>query len=328
MSALSATARLQRPSPDRYAHQEVASTFNSLAELSSEQGRYAEAEPLYLRALHIREQLLGPDHPDLASPLNGLANLHYMQGKYAEAESLYLRALHIRERQMGREMTPQPENHLLIELADPSRTTMDVIELPLLSFAERSLECLILHPNLVQKIIEECLKHCIKCVREHLASSKAAFGKDAARLFQNQEPTALLVNLTSAHWKNQEIIARTLHKNLLALFESADVSGAFIAFEIALILLEANNKFTFTSDLAWDYFEEGHYDAIRQLIIDIIEAQFINHSNTVTLPIPILDGKKAQVTLFNGRVMIKGKEGELTLRIANVTHRPMGGDSY
>ena len=37
------------------------------------QGRYAEAEPLYQRALALREQALGPDHPEVAHSLNNLA---------------------------------------------------------------------------------------------------------------------------------------------------------------------------------------------------------------------------------------------------------------
>ena len=66
-------------------------------------GRYPEAEPLYLRALHIREQQLGPKHPDVANSLNNLANLYADQGKYEEAEPLYRRALTIREQQFGSE---------------------------------------------------------------------------------------------------------------------------------------------------------------------------------------------------------------------------------
>ncbi len=42
---------------------------------AADQGRYAEAEPLYRRALAIREQALGPEHPDVATSLNNLAAL-------------------------------------------------------------------------------------------------------------------------------------------------------------------------------------------------------------------------------------------------------------
>jgi len=68
-----------------------------------ERARYVEAELLYQRALSIREQSLGPEHPDVADSLNNLANLYDSQGKYAEAELLYQRALSIREQSLGPE---------------------------------------------------------------------------------------------------------------------------------------------------------------------------------------------------------------------------------
>jgi tetratricopeptide (TPR) repeat protein len=66
-----------------------------------DRGRYTEAEPLYRRALTIREKLLGPDHPDSAASLNRLAALCRHQGRYTEAELLYRRALAIREKSFG-----------------------------------------------------------------------------------------------------------------------------------------------------------------------------------------------------------------------------------
>ena len=66
-----------------------------------EHALYTIAEPLFQRALHIREQQLGPDHLQVATPLYNLAILYKEQGKYAEAESLYQRALHIRGQQLG-----------------------------------------------------------------------------------------------------------------------------------------------------------------------------------------------------------------------------------
>ena len=35
-----------------------------------------EAEPLYQRALAIKEKALGPNHPDVATSLNNLAELY------------------------------------------------------------------------------------------------------------------------------------------------------------------------------------------------------------------------------------------------------------
>jgi tetratricopeptide (TPR) repeat protein len=65
------------------------------------QGRYSEAEPLYVRSLEILERQLGTDHPDVASSLNNLARLYETQGLYSEAEPLFLRSLEILENQLG-----------------------------------------------------------------------------------------------------------------------------------------------------------------------------------------------------------------------------------
>ena len=76
----------------------VGTSLNNLGVLYKTQGKYAEAEPLYQRALAIREKTLGPDNPNLIVNLNNLAMLYEAQGKYAEAEPLYQRALAIDEK--------------------------------------------------------------------------------------------------------------------------------------------------------------------------------------------------------------------------------------
>ncbi|MEY3255313.1 MAG: hypothetical protein RLZZ29_444 [Cyanobacteriota bacterium] len=76
----------------------LADTLNNLAELYRSQGRYSEAEPLYLYALEIRKRILTGDHPDVATSLNNLAYLYNNQGRYSEAESLFLHALEMRKR--------------------------------------------------------------------------------------------------------------------------------------------------------------------------------------------------------------------------------------
>jgi CHAT domain-containing protein/Tfp pilus assembly protein PilF len=65
------------------------------------QGRYAEAEPLYKRALAIHEKALGPDHPDVANSLGNLALLYQEEDRYADAEPLFKRALAIQEEALG-----------------------------------------------------------------------------------------------------------------------------------------------------------------------------------------------------------------------------------
>ena len=57
-------------------HPIVATGMNNLALLYSGQRNYIKAEPLYLRALAIREKVLGKEHPDVANRLNSLALLY------------------------------------------------------------------------------------------------------------------------------------------------------------------------------------------------------------------------------------------------------------
>ena len=76
----------------------MATSLNNLGEVYRLQGRYAEAEPLYERALAVRETALGPEHSDVAQSLSGLAILYVAQGRYAEAEPLHERALAIFEK--------------------------------------------------------------------------------------------------------------------------------------------------------------------------------------------------------------------------------------
>ncbi|MDB9493155.1 tetratricopeptide repeat protein [Spirulina major CS-329] len=78
-----------------------ATTLNNLAALNYTQGKYEEAEPLYLQALEIVSRALGEDHPEVATTLNNLAGLYYVQGKYEQAEPLYLQALEIVSRALG-----------------------------------------------------------------------------------------------------------------------------------------------------------------------------------------------------------------------------------
>jgi tetratricopeptide (TPR) repeat protein len=60
-------------------------------------GVYADAEPLFRRALTIRELAFGPDHPIVGTTLNHIAGLFEQQGWYSRAEPLFQRALQISE---------------------------------------------------------------------------------------------------------------------------------------------------------------------------------------------------------------------------------------
>ncbi|MCK7482967.1 MAG: tetratricopeptide repeat protein [Candidatus Moduliflexus flocculans] len=83
------------------------SSLVDLAVVHDTLGRYAEAEPLFKRALAIREKAFGPDHPDVAASLWDLALLAYERGRYAEGgDRSANRALrHRREKAYGPEHT-------------------------------------------------------------------------------------------------------------------------------------------------------------------------------------------------------------------------------
>src|SRR5262249_29809462 len=64
------------------------SSLRALAYLYYLRGRYAEAEPLYKRALAIEEKAFGPRDSEVGAILNSLAALYDQEGRYADALTL------------------------------------------------------------------------------------------------------------------------------------------------------------------------------------------------------------------------------------------------
>jgi len=77
--------------------------LNQAAFYLKERGQYAAAEPLFQRAMAVREASCGEWHLDTAQTCNDMATLYNNQGRYAEAEPHHRRALEIREGNLGRE---------------------------------------------------------------------------------------------------------------------------------------------------------------------------------------------------------------------------------
>ena len=97
--------------------EEAGRLLHEMGSYLGDRATYAEAEPLLQRALHIREKVLGAEHPDVAQSLNNLAELYRIQGRYKQAEPLYQRALHIREKALEPEHPDVAKNlHNLAEL--------------------------------------------------------------------------------------------------------------------------------------------------------------------------------------------------------------------
>jgi tetratricopeptide (TPR) repeat protein len=77
--------------------------YYSLGYLYNDQGKLAEAEQMYQRALQGYEKALGPEHTSMLDTVNNLGLLYQKQGKLAEAEQIHQRALQGYEKALGPE---------------------------------------------------------------------------------------------------------------------------------------------------------------------------------------------------------------------------------
>lgn len=75
--------------------------LDGLADLYYDLGRYEDAEPLYLEALEIWQQLLGPEQPRVATTMHNLAALYLAREETDKAEPLFQRSLAIWEKSLG-----------------------------------------------------------------------------------------------------------------------------------------------------------------------------------------------------------------------------------
>jgi Flp pilus assembly protein TadD len=80
---------------------ELALSLNGLALLYRSQGRYNDAEPLFLQSLEISKRKLGTVYPYVISILNNLALLYKSKSQYSKAEALLKECLEIRKCQLG-----------------------------------------------------------------------------------------------------------------------------------------------------------------------------------------------------------------------------------
>ena len=72
--------------------------MTNLAELYRAQERYAEARPLYEKALAVAEKTIGAESPAVAMNLNNQALLHMAENRPRDAERLLQKALSIQEK--------------------------------------------------------------------------------------------------------------------------------------------------------------------------------------------------------------------------------------
>ena len=83
------------------ANTDVAESLANLAAVYLNENRYADAAPLFTRALSIWQPLLDEEHPNIALCLDGLGTAYMFSSQYAQAEPLLKHALVIREHVYG-----------------------------------------------------------------------------------------------------------------------------------------------------------------------------------------------------------------------------------
>ncbi|HYA98853.1 MAG TPA: tetratricopeptide repeat protein, partial [Ktedonobacteraceae bacterium] len=108
-------------------HIKVSIVLKGLANLYTKQGKHAEAESLYLRALRIREQHLGQENQFVVELLLDFANFQKAQGRLQKTAALYQQALTIYEQAFGVDspMTIDTHKHLhqiMVELGSTKET--------------------------------------------------------------------------------------------------------------------------------------------------------------------------------------------------------------
>src|SRR5262249_8707567 len=104
----------------------LAFCLNNLGMVYLNQNRPAEAEPLLERALAIRRQAFGKDHPLVALSLESLAREEMARRNFERADSLLQESLDARERTLG-PSHPEVANALirLAELCELQGRTAD-----------------------------------------------------------------------------------------------------------------------------------------------------------------------------------------------------------
>ena len=71
-------------------HPDTLVSMNNLASLFGNQGKYEEAEALYVSCFEMRKTVLGAIHPDTLVTMSNLAGLYESQGMYEDAFSITL----------------------------------------------------------------------------------------------------------------------------------------------------------------------------------------------------------------------------------------------
>ena len=64
-------------------------------------GRYDEAEELFVQVRETRKRVLGEEHPDTLTSMANLASTFWNQGRWKEAEELFVQVMETTKRVLG-----------------------------------------------------------------------------------------------------------------------------------------------------------------------------------------------------------------------------------
>lgn len=71
-------------------HPDLLTSMASLASTFWNQGRWTEAEQLFIQVIEIRKTVLEPKHPNMLTSMANLASTFWNQGQWTEAEQLFI----------------------------------------------------------------------------------------------------------------------------------------------------------------------------------------------------------------------------------------------
>ncbi|MGC1393533.1 MAG: tetratricopeptide repeat protein [Coleofasciculaceae cyanobacterium] len=300
--------------------EDLATSLNNLAGLYKSQGRYTEAEPLYLQALELRQRLLGDNHPLVAQSFNNLAALYKSQGRYTEAEPLHLQALELTQRLLGdnHPLVATSLNNLAYLYKSQGRySEAEPLYLQALELSQRNLGDN--HPDVAQSLnnlaglyksqgryseAEPLYLQSLELRQRHLGENHpdvAASLNNLAYLYSSQgrysEAEPLYLQALELRQRllgdNHPLVATSLN-NLAYLYKSqgrySEAEPLYLqALELYKRLLGENHPYVATSlnNLAALYKSQGRYSEAEPLYLQSLELRQSllgeNHPHTVTI---------------------------------------------
>eukprot|EP01127_Copromyxa_protea_P007759 TRINITY_DN1769_c0_g2_i1.p1 TRINITY_DN1769_c0_g2~~TRINITY_DN1769_c0_g2_i1.p1 ORF type:complete len:1372 (+),score=255.43 TRINITY_DN1769_c0_g2_i1:36-4151(+) len=76
-------------------HQDIAQSYNSLGCLNQDMGKFKDSEAYLLKAISMRELLLGPNHPDVAMSIVNLGGVYSASSRFEQAAGEFQKAMEI-----------------------------------------------------------------------------------------------------------------------------------------------------------------------------------------------------------------------------------------